>query len=80
MNSQHLHGTRLSSPTIRSKCSTERIARKPGKQGVYIDRFEPTSKVCSKGGHRQDMPLRERVFKCGDCGLEMDRDRMRLEI
>ncbi|MCY3716232.1 MAG: hypothetical protein OXG92_07180 [Chloroflexi bacterium] len=26
------------------------------------------------------MPLRERVFKCGDCGLEMDRDRMRLEI
>ncbi|MCY3574823.1 MAG: zinc ribbon domain-containing protein [Chloroflexota bacterium] len=56
------------------------MARKPGKQGVYIDRFEPTSKVCSKGGHRQDMPLRERVFKCGDCGLEMDRDRMRLEI
>jgi len=33
-----------------------------------------TSQTCSSCGHRQKMPLSERVFKCPCCGLESDRD------
>lgn len=33
-----------------------------------------TSQDCSSCGHRQKMPLSERVFKCPCCGLELDRD------
>lgn len=41
---------------------------------IEIGRFEPTSQTCSSCGHKQDMPLKERVFKCEDCGLKIDRD------
>jgi putative transposase len=33
-----------------------------------------TSQTCSSCGHRQKMPLSERVFKCPCCGVELDRD------
>ena len=33
-----------------------------------------TSQDCSRCGHRQKMPLTERVFRCPCCGLELDRD------
>ncbi|HEY7092191.1 MAG TPA: transposase [Ktedonobacterales bacterium] len=33
-----------------------------------------TSKDCSVCGHRQDMPLWKRTYRCGTCGLVMDRD------
>ena len=52
----------------------EWVAQKRGKQVLYIDRYEPTSKVCSSCGNMQDMPLRKRVFECGECGLVLDRD------
>jgi len=41
---------------------------------VVIDRFEPTTKVCSNCGCIQEMKLSDRVFKCKDCGLIIDRD------
>ena len=39
-----------------------------------IGRFIPTTKKCSRCGHIQEMPLSKRIFKCENCGLEMDRD------
>ena len=30
--------------------------------------WEPTSKTCHAGGHRQDIVLKMRVFVCGGCG------------
>ncbi|HEY1388166.1 MAG TPA: transposase [Ktedonobacterales bacterium] len=33
-----------------------------------------TSKDCSRCGGRQDMPLWKRTYRCGTCGLAMDRD------
>jgi len=33
-----------------------------------------TSKDCSACGSRQDMPLWKRTYRCGTCGLVMDRD------
>jgi putative transposase len=41
---------------------------------VVADRFFPSSQLCSGCGHRQAMPLAERTYRCGSCGLEIDRD------
>jgi putative transposase len=37
-------------------------------------RFYPSSKTCSSCGHKQDMPLKERVFTYSNCGISLDRD------
>ena len=42
---------------------------------VYADRFYPSSKTCSHcGSIKSDLHLKDRVFKCNSCGLEIDRD------
>jgi len=41
---------------------------------VFVDRYEPTTQVCSFCGNRQKVSLSERVFKCQKCGKEIDRD------
>jgi len=51
----------------------EWVAFKRGKQVVRIDRFTPTTKVCSGCGQQHDLTLRDRVLHCG-CGLSIDRD------
>jgi len=45
-----------------------------GCQLVVADRFYPSSQLCSRCGHRQKIPLHQRVFRCERCGLELDRD------
>jgi len=52
----------------------QHVAHMRCKQVVKIGRWEPTSQTCSGCGHRQPMALRERVFVCTECGLEMGRD------
>ena len=44
-----------------------------GKVLVQIDERD-TSKTCSGCGHKQDMPLWKRTYRCLNCGLIMDRD------
>jgi len=39
-----------------------------------VPRFEPTTQTCSFCGHRQKVKLSERVFRCQNCGRELDRD------
>lgn len=42
---------------------------------VIADKFYPSSKTCSCCGHiKQDLKLKDRVFKCETCGFEIDRD------
>jgi putative transposase len=41
---------------------------------TIIDRWFPSSRMCSECGHKQDMPLRERIYQCGRCGAVKDRD------
>ena len=42
---------------------------------IIVDRWYPSSKTCSKcGAVKEAMSLAERVFHCGQCGFEMDRD------
>jgi len=41
---------------------------------IKVDRFYPSSQLCSRCDHRSYMPLKTRVFNCGGCGIELDRD------
>ncbi|MGQ9857020.1 MAG: RNA-guided endonuclease InsQ/TnpB family protein [Fervidobacterium sp.] len=41
---------------------------------VLIDRYQPTTKTCSQCGNVQEIELSERVYKCSNCGNEIDRD------
>jgi putative transposase len=47
--------------------------RHAGKELHRIDE-RYTSKDCSRCGSWQDMPLWKRTYRCGICGLVMDRD------
>ena len=44
-----------------------------GKALLKLDERD-TSKTCSGCGHKQDMPLYKRTYRCGTCGLVMERD------
>ncbi len=46
-----------------------------GTKLTVAERFFPSSKTCSAcGAVRAELPLDERVFRCPECGLELDRD------
>ncbi|MFN3927931.1 MAG: RNA-guided endonuclease InsQ/TnpB family protein [Pseudanabaenaceae cyanobacterium] len=45
-----------------------------GSKLTVVDRFYPSSQICSNCGHRQKMPLKERVYNCSHCGTSIDRD------
>lgn len=46
-----------------------------GSQLTVIDRFYPSSQICSSGcGNRQSMPLHLRQYDCQRCGISLDRD------
>lgn len=44
-----------------------------GKKLVFVDRYFPSSKICSECGFRHD-PLDSEIFNCPVCGAEKDRD------
>jgi len=45
------------------------------KRHVQVDRFYPSTKTCSSCGHvKENMPLSDRTYRCGQCGLVIDRD------
>jgi putative transposase len=41
---------------------------------VVVDRFYPSSQLCSSCGFQQKMPLNERVYVCPNCKVGRDRD------
>ncbi len=42
---------------------------------IPVDRYEATTKKCSQCGNRkEDIALSDRVYKCDNCGLVIDRD------
>lgn len=45
------------------------------KQVVFVDRFYPSSKTCSKCGYKkEDLKLSDRKWTCPNCGAKHDRD------
>lgn len=49
-------------------------AAKNGKKTIKIGRFEPSSQICSKCGHRQKIALDKRTYVCPECGMTINRD------
>ncbi len=45
-----------------------------GKTLVRVDRWFPSSQICSRCGERKEMPLTERTYRCPGCGSVIDRD------
>lgn len=45
-----------------------------GKQLIKVDKWYPSSQICSKCGHKQKMELSERTYRCAECGAVIDRD------
>ena len=46
-----------------------------GIEFVEVDRFYASSKTCSHCGHiKIDLKLSDRIYKCAECGLTIDRD------
>ena len=46
-----------------------------GKNVRIIGRFEPSSKICSDcGSIKKDLKLSDRMYNCGGCGTNIDRD------
>lgn len=52
----------------------EWVAFKRGKRVIFLDRWTPTTQICSNCGERQKLGLKQRIFACGHCGLVLDRD------
>ena len=47
-----------------------------GRELIKIDQYYPSSKMCSNCGNvKETLLLSERTYKCGNCGLEIDRDK-----
>ena len=44
-----------------------------GKALVKIDKFYPSSQICSCCGNKKKLTLADRIYRC-DCGLTLDRD------
>ncbi len=46
-----------------------------GKEVIVADKWFASSKICSCCGRKKDvLKLSERIYKCDNCGLEIDRD------
>lgn len=46
-----------------------------GRELIKINQYYPSSKTCSNCGNiKETLLLSERVYKCGNCGLKIDRD------
>jgi putative transposase len=45
-----------------------------GSELITVDRWYPSSQICSSCGNRQKMPLKERVYNCPSCKASIDRD------
>ncbi|WP_242968381.1 transposase [Clostridium combesii] len=48
-------------------------ANKKGNEFVSADRFYPSSKICSS--KKEELKLKDRIYVCDECGLEIDRDK-----
>ena len=54
----------------------EHKAKEYGCELIKIDKFFPSSKKCSSCHKvKKELSLKERIFSCGFCGLNIDRDR-----
>jgi len=74
---QRLWGRKISDLSFASFLSILKyLAAVKGKQVVFVDRFEPSSKTCSVCGYiNHELNLSMRSWRCPECNTAHDRDR-----
>lgn len=45
-----------------------------GKKLIKVDKYFPSSQLCSCCGYKQKLKLTDRIYNCPSCGLSIDRD------
>ncbi len=48
--------------------------KEQGKPFIKVDKWYPSSQLCSNCGHQMLMPLKVRTYECPICGMVLDRD------
>jgi len=75
MNNRHLSKAVQQQGFYEFRQQIEYKARWNNIQVIIVDRFFPSSKICSCCGTiKEDLKLSDRVFICPDCGNRIDRD------
>lgn len=68
--------SRASRRNIQNACMSEILRQLSYKaqQCFKVNRYFPSSQLCSKCGHQQKMPVQKRLYVCPECGQTIDRD------
>ena len=75
MKNRHLSKAISKAQWYHSRLYLENLCKKLGIELRLVDRFYPSSKLCSNCGFKyKDLKLSERFWICSNCGSEHDRD------
>lgn len=76
MKNRHLSAAIMKAQWYQSRLYLENLCNRLGIELRVVDRFCPSSKLCSTCGFKyKDLKLKERFWTCSNCGSEHDRDR-----
>ena len=76
MKNRHLSKAISKAQWYQSRLYLENLCKKLGIELRLVDRFYPSSKICSTCGFKyKELKLKERFWTCSNCGSEHDRDR-----
>lgn len=76
MKNRHLSKAIMKAQWYQSRLYLENLCSRLGIELRVVDRFYPSSKLCSTCGFKyKDLKLNERSWICSNCGSEHDRDR-----
>ena len=76
MKNRHLSAAIMKAQWYQSRLYLENLCNRLGIELGVVDRFCPSSKLCSTCGFKyKDLKLKERFWTCSNCGSEHDRDR-----
>ena len=75
MKNRHLSSAIAKAQWYQSRLYLENLCKKLGIELRLVDRFYPSSKLCSDCGFKhKDLKLNERSWTCPNCGSKHDRD------
>lgn len=76
MKNRHLSSSIIRAQWYQSRLYLENLCKKLGIELRLVDRFYPSSKLCSDCGFKyKDLKLSERFWTCSNCGSCHDRDK-----
>ena len=76
LKNRHLSAAIMKAQWYQSRLYLENLCNRLGIELRVVDRFYPSSKLCSTCGFKyRDLKLKERFWTCSNCGSKHDRDR-----